>query len=184
MGSEISRSLVSRVLIVVSVIAASGCATAGWETAHGLGAGQWQVRMPTSPSPIQELAYGHGGSATAVLDDALADLDATNPSDVLAPSQPMAAAKAHPKPVPSRVALAPSIVQPTAASAEPAPVAVAPQAAREPELLASNDLDSRYAQRETQASEQQKFRGGDAIVISAGAIVVVLLIVILILLLR
>jgi hypothetical protein len=178
-GSGLSRSFVSRMLVVVSVIAASGCATAGSEAAHGLGAGQWQVRMPTSPSPIQELAYGHGGSATAVLDDALADLDAIAPAQ-----QPMAAAKAHPKPVPSRVALAPSIVQPTAASAEPAPVAAAPQAVREPELLASNDLDSRYAQRETQASEQQKFRGGDAIVISAGAIVVVLLIVILILLLR
>jgi hypothetical protein len=176
-GSGLSRSLVSRMLVVVSVFAASGCATAGSETAHGLGAGQWQVRMPTSPSPIQELAYGHGGSATAVLDDALADLDASK-------SQPMAAAKAHPKPVPSRVALAPSIVQPIAASAESAPVAAAPQAVQEPELLASNDLDSRYAQRETQASEQQKFRGGDAIVISAGAIVVVLLIVILILLLR
>jgi cobalamin biosynthesis Mg chelatase CobN len=170
------RSLANMTLFVLSAAAAaSGCASTGAETQHGLGVGQWQVHMPTTASPIQELAYGAGGYGGSAR-PALATV-----------SEPLAAAKPKAKAARPRVAVAVAEPQQVAAReplavAEPLPSAVAETT--QPTLLASNDQDNRYAQREAQASEQQKFRGGDAIVISAGAIVVVLLIVILILLLR
>jgi cobalamin biosynthesis Mg chelatase CobN len=140
--------------------------------------------MPTTASPIQELAYGANGQAGGDY-DALAGLEATTPEDVLAPATTQVAAKAQPKVTTQRHARAvvADATQPVAAqpaAAVESPIAVEAQ----PALLASNDQDSRYAQREAQASQQQEFRGGDAIVISAGALVVVLLIVILVLLLR
>jgi len=54
----------------------------------------------------------------------------------------------------------------------------------QPVLLAENTQENRYATREAQSQDQQKFAGGDAIVITSGAIVLVLLIVLLVLLLR
>jgi hypothetical protein len=54
--------------------------------------------------------------------------------------------------------------------------------AGEPPAPTSND-SSRYAEREAQNQNLEKFRGGDAIVITSGALIVILLVVILILLL-
>jgi hypothetical protein len=186
--SRRNQSLVSMTLFAMTIgVAASGCATGGTEAGHGLGAGQWQARLPTTQSPIAGLAFGRGGSS-----EPLAALDSDTPDDVLRPTvtEVTMAAKSVAKPAQRRV--------PSVAATQPAPAqAVAqaePQQSQQVEapavtepaqpLLAANDVDSRYAQREASAQDQQKFRGGDAIVISAGAIVVVLLIVILILLLR
>lgn len=162
--------------------AAVGCATTNTKN-HGLGAGQWEARLPTSPSPIHELAYGKGGSSEPA-DLSLDGLD--DPSTVLAPATPVVAAKVAPhksqRGLPKQtLALAPQpAAAPTAApAAEPAPQ---PMAAA-PVVLAQNDATGRYAAREQQAQKQQEFRGGDAIVITAGTLVVILLIVILILLL-
>jgi cobalamin biosynthesis Mg chelatase CobN len=169
-------------------VAASGCATGGTEAGHGLGAGQWQARLPATQSPIAGLAFGRGGSSERA---DLAALDSDTPDDVLRPTvtEVTMASKSVAKPAQRRV--------PSVAAFQPAPAAAVAQAETQPQqveapvvtepsqpLLAANDVDSRYAQREAQAQDQQKFRGGDAIVISAGAIVVVLLIVILVLLLR
>lgn len=189
MGSRRRHSLVSMTLCVLTVgIAASGCATAGTESRHGLGVGEWQARLPTTASPIHELAYGRGGSSLASADTL--DLDLDTPDDVLLPSTTkVAVAKPAAKPTARRAVVAkmdapvaPEAAQPQLAAVAQPEAQLATDAA--PVLLASNDADARYAQRETKAEEQQKFRGGDAIVISAGAVVIVLLIVILILLLR
>jgi len=165
--------------------AAPGCATTQGDLKHGLGAGEWQARLPTTASPIHELAYGRGGSGQAS-DDSLADLG--NVDELLHPA-PIPVAQPKPKAV--KHAAAPARLAANAATPEAAPSALiaepaAPQpAAAAPVLLAENDAHDRYASREQQAQPQQKFRGGDAvIVISATTLVVVLLIVLLILLLR
>ena len=80
------------------------------------------------------------------------------------------------------------------AKVAPAPVAFEPVVNLEPnqeQLLAmageppapTNNDTSRYAERESQNQNLEKFRGGDAIVITSGALIVILLVVILILLL-
>jgi hypothetical protein len=166
--------------------AAVGCATTNTKH-HGLGAGQWEARLPTTASPIHELAYGKGGSSEPA-DLSLDGLD--DPNTVLAPATPAPLArlaKAAPHKAQHRVLPKQTLAlatQPTAA-ATPEPVAApAPQPmAAQPIVLAQNDTTSRYAAREQQAQKQQEFRGGDAIVITAGTLVVILLIVILILLL-
>jgi len=175
------HSLVSMTLLVWTVgLAASGCATGVSETRHGLGVGYWQVHMPTTPSPIHELAYGRDGSSRPA-SDALAGLEAATPDEIL---QPATAPLAKAKPVKYTQRHVPPIaLAKTEEQPEPA-LTPAPEPAQEPTWLAANDTNSRYAQREAQASEQQKFRGGDAIIISAGAILIVLLIVVLVLLLR
>lgn len=163
-------------------VAASGCATAG-EMKHGLGAGEWQARLPTTQSPIQELAYGHGSHAQAN------DADLSSLDDLFSPTP---AAQPKPKPVKQLRATAPKRLVATAAPAAPvappAPIAeqASPQpAAAAPVLLAENDARDRYASREQEAKPQQQFRGGDAvIIISATTLIIVLLIVLLILLLR
>jgi len=180
--------LLTVTLLGASLSFASGCATSS-QTRHGIPAGQWQARLPGTKSPIASLAFGRGGNGDAAqLSEAdVAALSVATPDDVL---QPTLAAKtvAVSKPKPRRVlpAAAPALALATTEQiAEPAP---APQVvvAEPAPLLASNDtpVAQRYAEREQASQEQQKFRGGDAIVISAGALVVVLLIVILVLLLR
>lgn len=192
MKSRRGPSFVSMTLLVLTVgLAAGGCATGVSETRHGLGVGYWQMRMPTTASPIHELAYGRDGSSRPALEG----LDTATPDAVLQPQpvlQPLAAPIAKAKPAATQ-RRAPALALAKAVEEQPAEqpalatlaneVTTAP-AATQSTQLAVNDAGSRYAQRESQASEQQKFRGGDAIVISAGAIVIVLLIVVLILLLR
>jgi len=179
--------LLTVTLFSASLSFATGCATGGAQTHHGIAAGQWQARLPNTRSPIAELAFGRGGSGTPaqLSSEELAALASPTPDDVL---QPMAAAKtvAVNKPESRRVLpAAPKAAAMTASAApEPAP---APSVSESPApLLASNDVKvaQRYAQREQSASDQQKFRGGDAIIISGGVLLVVLLIVLLVLLLR
>jgi hypothetical protein len=164
--SRTSGSLVSVMLCVWTLgILGAGCATAGEGAKHGLGAGQWEARLPTTPSPIQELAYGRGGRAQrsdVALDDVLLQPRAAR--HAAAKARPLSRALAAQQPAPQ-----------LAATAVEAPA---------PMLLAQNDSEPRYAERESEARNLQDFRGGDAIVISAGALVIVLLIVVLILLLR
>lgn len=178
--------LLTVTLLGATLSFSTGCATGGAQR-HGIPAGEWQARLPTSRSPIDELAYGRGGASTPaqLSSDELVALAAPTPDDVL---QPAAAAKvvAVHKSVARRPQLAAAKVeQPVSAVAQPAPAAVVTEAPAAP-LLASNDvgMEQRYAARDQQASDQKQFRGGDAIVITAGALVVVLLIVVLILLLR
>jgi hypothetical protein len=173
-----------------------GCATGGSELRHGIGAGQWEARLPlpTTQSPIQALAYGSGGSSERAADlgvsDALAALDSTPVGEPLmaAEAAPLRVASRRSKPVPVVVAAAPAAltqVAEPAQSATPTPTELASRVqVQEPMTLAANASDNRYAEREAQAQEQQKFAGGDAIVITSGAILLVLLVVLLILLLR
>jgi hypothetical protein len=173
------RNQISLWLSVCCVVglAASGCATTG-EVKHGLGAGQWQVHLPTSTSPIDELAYGRGGGNDESLAD-LGDLDA-----LLRPA-PSAQPTTKPKPIRHVSALKRVAENPAPAPAAVPEPASPPPAAAVPVLLAENDAHDRYASREQQAQPQQQFRGGDAvIVISASALIIVLLVVLLILLLR
>lgn len=171
-------------------LAAGGCATTNSEVKHGLGVGQWQARLPTTASPIHELAYGRGGSSVGYFDDSLADLgnvdELLRTEPLVQTTQPKAKLAKHVA-APKRL----TANDAPAKLAEPAPsepVAAAtpqPQAAEPPVLLAQNDARDRYAGREQQAKEQKNFRGGDAVVvISASALLIVLLIVLLILLLR
>jgi hypothetical protein len=179
-NSRAARSCLSATLFgwTMTVLAA-GCATAGETSHHGLGVGQWEARLPTTESPVHELAMGRNGSSLRD-DKALASLD-----DVL---QPSAASKSMERPKALRrqaaapvVATATPMAQPMAAQPMAAQtIAVAPSV----ELLASNDVEARYAERETQSKQVEQFRGGDVVVISASALVLVLLIVLLIILLR
>jgi len=178
--------LLTVTLLSASLSFATGCATGGAQTRHGIAAGEWQARLPTTRSTIAELAFGRGGSGTPaqLSSEELAALATPTPDDVL---QPMAAAKtvAVHKPQPRRVLPAAPAVMTASAAPEPAPAPSVVESSAAP-LLASNDVnvEQRYAEREKASSDQQKFRGGDAIIISGGVLLVVLLIVLLVLLLR
>lgn len=169
----------------------SGCATAGAPAPHGIGAGEWQARLPTTQSPIAELAYGTPGygalpesDALAAIDQAVLDRGVQAKAKVLRKSRYVRTTHRTQPVAPTAIAKAESLPQPIAAAepavTQPSMHADAPAAP----LLARNDVTARYAERESQAQQQQEFRGGDAIIISAGALVIVLLIVVLILLLR
>jgi len=168
----------------------TGC-TAAWSAApRGQWVSEWNARLPTTRSPIEELAFGAPGAypendALAAVDDALQPTVTHKRRPVLkqsyrrvAPPKPVAVASAKlPEPVAVDAVEAPS----------PSPsqdMTPARTVATGSEPLAVNDADARYADREQQASQQQQFRGGDAIIISAGAIVLVLIIVLIVLLLR
>jgi hypothetical protein len=95
--------------------------------------------------------------------------------------------------MPAKKAVSVAPVAPIA-KVTPEPVAFEPVIELEPnqeQLLAlaaeppppSSDDSSRYAEREAQNQNLEKFRGGDAIVITSGALIVILLVVILVLLL-
>jgi cobalamin biosynthesis Mg chelatase CobN len=71
-------------------------------------------------------------------------------------------------------------VAPTPASTEPTELAMAETT--QP-VQADATMLNRYAERQSQSQDQQKFAGGDAIVIGAGTLVVVLLVVLLLVLL-
>jgi hypothetical protein len=92
-----------------------------------------------------------------------------------------------PNPAPARVAKVAPAPQPQPQPFEPV-VNLEPNReqllalAAEPPAPVSHD-SSRYAQREAQSQNLEKFRGGDVIVITTGTLIVILLVVILILLL-
>jgi hypothetical protein len=171
-------------LLGASLGFATGCATGGAQTRHGIPAGEWQARLPTTRSTISDLAFGRGGNGTPsqLSGDELAAI--ATPDDVLQPTMAAKTVATH-KPVRKR-ALPAAVVPVTAPLPEEAPAPTVSVSETTAPLLASNDVnvEQRYAQREQSSSEQQKFRGGDAIIISGGVLLVVLLIVILILLLR
>jgi hypothetical protein len=164
---------------------ASGCAAGISNQPHGRGAGEWSVTLPTSASYAQGLAYGKGGSP---LPDKWVDLD-----DV---AQPMLADARSSSDAPKKKAIHKQNVdkQPTSTVPQQPATPVAPPAARNertelaladttlPEQADESTL-GRYEERQSQSQDQQKFRGGDAIVIGASTLVVVLLVVLLLVLL-
>jgi len=173
-----TRRLIETLVLGLLTLAAIGCAGSLPEMRHGRAAGEWQVRLPSTPSTFGKLALGTGGNAQPAT---VREPDATQ---LLAANKP--AAKKHASsriPQPS----APAVTAETApASPSPEPMLIAKQA-EAPTQLASNtepNPGQRYAQREADSRKLQEFRGGDAIIISASALVIVLLIVVLILLLR
>jgi len=157
-----------------------GCATGSDQVRHGVGAGYWEANIPSLPSrqsPVEAMAFGRGGSSKPAsdmgVDAALAALDSRS-------LQPQANAKlvAARNAAPIQTHSEQVAEQPVQAAAE------GNATVEQPVLLADNTQESRYASRETQSQDQQKFAGGDAIVITSGAIVLVLLIVLLVILLR
>jgi cobalamin biosynthesis Mg chelatase CobN len=165
-----------------------GCATGSGEVRHGAGAGYWEGRVVTLParqSPIEAMAFGRGGSSKPAsdlgVDDALAALDSAaiqtdaRPNTAPRSAKLMAAKQAAQPTEVAQADVTEHATQPTVESAVQAD---------QPVLLAANTQESRYASREAASEDQQKFQGGDAIVITSGAIVLVLLIVLLVLLLR
>lgn len=172
-------------LLSASLSFATGCATGGAQTRHGIPAGEWQARLPTTRSTISDLAFGRGGHGTPaqLSADALADIASPTPDDVLQPA--LAAKTVAPQKALRMRALPAAVDTVPAPLPEEAPASTVSESHPAP-LLASNDVnvEQRYAQRDQTASEQQKFRGGDAIIISGGVLLVVLLIVLLVLLLR
>jgi cobalamin biosynthesis Mg chelatase CobN len=165
-----------------------GCATGSGEIRHANGAGYWEGRVVTLParqSPIAALAFGRGGNSQPAsdlgVDDALAALDSAS----IRPDAQTTTAPRSAKLVAARKAAAPEQVALADVTEQtPAPTTESRVQVDQPMLLAENTQESRYATREAQSEEQQKFAGGDAIVITSGAIVLVLLIVLLVLLLR
>jgi cobalamin biosynthesis Mg chelatase CobN len=183
-SSSLSRLYSLGVLSAALSLFGLGCATGSDEVRHGIGAGYWEANIPSLPSrqsPIEAMAFGRGGSSQPAsdmgVDAALAALDSRSPQrDVTAAS--------HAKLVAARTA-APVQTKSEQIAQQPVQAAVDSNATVEqPVLLAANTQESRYASREAQSGDQQKFAGGDAIVITSGAIVLVLLIVLLVLLLR
>lgn len=177
-------------LVLVSLIA-SGCAAGITNQPHGRGAGEWSVTLPTAASYSQGLAYGKGGSS---LPDQWVDVD-----DV---AQPMLADARLASDAPKKKAVRKHHAdeQPTSTvpQQQPATPAAPPAATNERTELALADTTlpattlpeqgdastlGRYEQRQSQSQDQQKFRGGDAIVIGASTLVVVLLVVLLLVLL-
>jgi cytoskeletal protein RodZ len=180
-----SSSLRSR-FYVLGVLSASlslfglGCATGSDEVRHGVGAGYWETSIPSLPSrqsPIEAMAFGRGGNSTPAsdmgVDAAMAALDSRVVQPQATNAKLVAAKKA-----------APVNIEKQQVADQPVQVAESNVTVDQPVLLAENTQESRYASREAQSQDQQKYAGGDAIVITSGAIVLVLLIVLLVLLLR
>lgn len=169
----------------LSCLVASGCAAGLSNQPHGRGAGEWSVTLPTAPSYSQGLAYGKGGSP---LPDTWVNLD-----DVLQPAVADArSASPKKKVVRKHAEPQPASSVPESQQTPEAPVAPAPASTERTELAmaetqqpaqADATMLNRYAERQSQSQEQQKFAGGDAIVIGAGTLVVVLLVVLLLVLL-
>jgi hypothetical protein len=169
------------VLLGLLMTAAWGCAGQLPNVREGRAAGEWQVRLPTSSSPVGALAYGSGGSST--------------PADMIAPeSEPQLAAAKVMTPAPR---ITHKIAAPKAAIAMASAPVVAPQPESQPVVApesqpqaapvqlaqAESKPEQRYAEREAAAQSLEQYKAGDAIVIGAGTLVVVLLIVLLVVLL-
>jgi hypothetical protein len=182
-----------RLPVLLSIVAAVGCAGEIPKPVHGRAAGQWTFRLPKTQSPYASLGFGRGGSSQP----AAAEPSALEPRATVASAAPLARVEPLAPHRTTRPKRSPSVALATPApAAEPAPAPAAPAAETEgpartaqPVELALNaapttpEEERGYAQRERQAQKQRDFRGGDAIVISASALVIILLIVILVLLL-
>jgi len=168
---------------------ASSCAAGISNQPHGRAAGEWSVTLPTAASYSQGLAYGKGGSP---LPDTWVDLDDVA-QPMLADARPEKLSSGEPKKKLARKQRAQQ-AQPTSSLPERQQAPVAPTAATTERtelamadttqpLQADASMLGRYEERQSQSQEQQKFQGGDAIVIGAGTLVVVLLVVLLLVLL-
>jgi hypothetical protein len=167
----------------------SGCAAGITNQPHGRAAGEWSVTLPTAASYSQGLAYGKGGSP---LPDQWVDLDDLA-QPMLAAAGPQKLASDEPK---KKAARKHNIGEPQPASNVPerqqTPATPVTQPAARTELAmaettqpaqADASMLGRYEARQSQSQEQQKFAGGDAIVIGASTLVIVLLVVLLLVLL-
>jgi cobalamin biosynthesis Mg chelatase CobN len=171
-------------------LAAFGCAGNTASPVDARAAGEWTFRLPETRSPYAGLAIDRGGPAIAQNDQAKSVLDdsTTTVTSTGLALAPVSKTKAQPK---SRALLASARTEDVATSAPSAAPATTPEVAVEqPEQLAaqlpaqttSNDAE-RYSDREAKSEKQSKYRGGDAIVISASALVIILLVVILVIVL-
>jgi hypothetical protein len=190
-----SRSKVESRALTLGLIGimASGCAAGISSHPHGLAAGEWNVTLPATASYTQGLAYGRGGSsARAAADD--------TPLFAEVSTAPLYGEETKKKPTPRKRRVdqsAPTRSEPaTTPVHDQAPITPAPKkherteiAATEPAaptqlaLAETTSAAGRYQAREAQSQTQQKFAGGDAIVIGASTLVIIILIVLLVLLL-
>jgi len=172
-----SGYFVHQIALGLITLAAVGCGANLPEPRDGRAAGEWQARLPSTPSPFGQLAYGRGGSSVRAAEDE---------APLMASAQPLTKTRNAPTHVAPKRAQAKAQQAAFALAMPELPAASEPAAEAAPVQLAQADTgaEQRYAQRETQSEKLEQYRGGDAVVISAGALVVVLLIVILILLLR
>ena len=184
-----SRALTLGLLSIIS----SGCAAGIQSHPHGLGAGEWNVTLPAAASYSQGLAYGRGGSSVRAQTDADAPLFAE------AHTAPLYGEDTKKKPAhrKRRLDQAPPTrsepvtpvheqtpVAPPLAKQERTDIAATPAlATTELALADTTSAVGRYETREAQSQSQQKFAGGDAIVIGASTLVIIILIVLLVLLL-
>lgn len=182
------------VALAATAFSAMGCATSSVARApiHQPGPGGSGIYATLTPA---ELALGRQSAASppaaSPANPSLADLDSyllrPEPRAHRAvPSRPVRANVAALEPAPARAALqeesaalhladSPALNVPVENAQSTDTVSDTTQNARDAQL---------YASREQQAKEQQKYRGGDVLIISASTILIVLLIVLLIFLLR
>jgi hypothetical protein len=172
---------------VVAMLAACGASSASQIPIHKPGPGLSTATRSVTVKPY-DMAYGR---PTGFASARLPTRPSVNIDDYLLPS-PRAPRSSHPAlPVPlkSRPEQLAALPAPKAAEA---PVAgqqyssgddleTLMTAAEAPQSNAA-DLD-RYAQRDRQSNELQKYRGGDAIVITATTLIIILLVVVLLILL-
>jgi hypothetical protein len=171
--------------VVAMLTAACGASGASQLAIHkpgpaGLSVGPRSVTMRPS-----DMAYGR---PTALASARTPTRTGVNIDEYLLPS-PRAPRSNHPAlPVKSRPEQVAALPAPKPAEA---PVANQASSGRDLETLMAAaevpksdaaDLD-RYAQRDRQSSELQKYRGGDAVVITASTLVIILLVVLLLVLL-
>lgn len=161
---------------LISIIA-SGCAAGISNQPHGRAAGEWSVTLPSVASYSQGLAYGRGGSAARVEQD----VDALLLADAYMPRLADDHTKKKPVQRKPRADQAPRV---TPRPAPQQPVIPAPSRTERTEVALATPAElGRYEARQEQSQTQQKFAGGDAIVIGASTLVLVILIVLLVLLL-
>jgi hypothetical protein len=170
------------VLVGTFIAAAAGCAGNIAETRDSRAAGEWNVRLPTSASPVASFGYGRGGNSTP------APQLNPEPQPLMASATTPRRERPHAQPQPVvRTAPAPKSEASTTvlAQAETPTVAApaAPAAVSQPVEVAQADpsLQQRYGSR--QARKLEQFKGGDLIVIGAGTLVIVLIVVLLLVLL-
>ena len=152
-------------------------ATSKPEDPHGLI--DLNARLPVADSPYG-MAYG-ARTGTGVRPEA-ANIDEFL-KDEPRPTRVAAARPVRvnaPADVAAPVAPAPTPAEPIASAPEQAPLL----ALAEPPAPSTTDDSSRYAERDSKSQSLEKFRGGDALVITSGALLIILLVIIIILLLR
>ena len=181
--SSRTRSL-NRLLVGMVVSASAGCAGNIVQLPSGRAAGEWQVRLPDSRSAVADLAMGRGGSS-----ERAASWFDGSPDD-LYNSQPRVADAGVKRPRSTERRKTGTAVR----HVDPAPHPEQPQQQEQPKAnvpssvapveyaLADTSGRERYAEREHSSQQQQRFIGGDrVIVIGVSTLVIVLLVVLLIL---